>query len=90
MTADCCDYDAEQPTKRQVVVELQRAYMALIAGTARIRVRYDKRWTEYHPANASHLYRLCNVLYDQLTCDEQEGISDLRPERGRGIFLRLT
>jgi hypothetical protein len=83
------DFDGDgQPTCRALIQELQRAYMALVAGQARIRVRFDRRWTEYHPASATQLKTLINTIYDQ--CDDVEGLLDLRPRRGRPMYLRIT
>ncbi len=73
---------------RVIITELQTAYIKLVAGQARIRVRFDRRWTEYHPASATQLKELINKLFD--TCPDTTGLLDLRPKRGRPFFLRIV
>jgi len=76
-------------TCREQLVALLNAYQKLIAGQARIRVRFDRRWTEYHPGSASQLKQLYCMLFD--ACPDTAGLLDLRPRRGRGpMYLRIT
>lgn len=81
---DVCD----AATCREILVQLLTAYIKLTAGQARIRVRFDRRWTEYHPASAPRLAELYNKLYD--TCPDTTGLLDLRPKRGGPMFLRIA
>lgn len=83
-TVDC----DQMPTCRELLIELQRSYMALIAGQVRVKVRFNDRWSEYHPASAPQLLKLINVIYDG--CPDRDGLLDFRPARGRPMFLRIT
>lgn len=73
---------------RAMIVELQTAYIKLLAGQTRIKVRHNERWSEYHPASAPALLKFINLLFDQ--CPDTVGLMDLRPSRGRPMFLRIT
>lgn len=75
-------------TCRAMLADLQSAYIKLVAGQTRIRVRFNERWSEYHPASAPALLKLINLLFDQ--CPDTVGLLDLRPQRGRPMFLRIT
>jgi hypothetical protein len=89
--SDDVDLDA-LPTLRETVLELTRAYYALTSGNKRLRVRFQDRWTEYNPANATQLLVLVRTLRTQ--CTDCSDIPDLNPgrrtERGPPAFLRIS
>lgn len=74
---------------RQLLVDLFNAYTKLVAGQARVRVRYGDRWTEYEPGKGTQLLALYNTIYAQ--CPDTAGLIDLDPGRRvkRGPPARL-
>jgi hypothetical protein len=47
---------------RDVVLALQKAYLSLVAGNTRLRVRFADRWTEYTPGKAKELLDLIGTI----------------------------
>lgn len=47
---------------RDVVLALQKAYLSLVAGNTRLRVRFNDRWTEYTPGKAKELADLIGSI----------------------------
>ncbi len=78
-------------TCRQLIVDLQNAYMQLVAGNVRVKVRFNERWTEYSPGHQLALMQLIESIWAQ--CPDTSGLLDLRPgartQRGRPAPLRI-
>lgn len=79
------DVIADLENCREVVIELQKAYLSLLSGNTRMRVRFNDRWTEYTPGKAKELLDLINTVKSQ--CDDTEGLLNVnrayRAKRGR-------
>ena len=77
---------------RQLIVDLQNAYMSLVAGNVRVKVRFNERWTEYAPGHQLALLQLIESVWAQ--CPDIAGLIDLRPssrtQRARPGFLRIS
>jgi hypothetical protein len=88
----CEEFDtADLPGCREVIAELQKAYIALTTGNKRVRVRFENRWTEYNPGQSTRLMELINVIWAQ--CPDTSGLMDFNParraQRGAPAFLRI-
>lgn len=70
---------------KALVLSLQQAYLALVAGNKRVRVRFNERWAEYEPGKEQALRELINMIAGQ--CPDTEGLLNFnrayRSQRGR-------
>lgn len=70
---------------KALVLSLQQAYLDLVAGNKRVRVRFNDRWTEYEPGKEGALRDLINVIAAQ--CPDAAGLLNFnrayRAQRGR-------
>lgn len=70
---------------KALVISLQNAYLDLVAGNKRVRVRFNDRWTEYEPGKEQALRDLINMIAGQ--CPDTEGLLSFnrayRAQRGR-------
>jgi hypothetical protein len=46
----------------EVLTKLHNALMRLAAGGTRLKVRHDRRWTEYQPGSTQNLQRYIEML----------------------------
>lgn len=72
---------------------LYEAYIAAVAGKARVVVRFNDRWSEYSRPDAPALLTLYMTLYQQCPAAAASGLPDLNPANkvkrgrpGRGYF----
>lgn len=79
-------------TCRALIVALQNAYLALVAGNTRVRVRHNERWIEYDPGKSKALMDLINMIWSQ--CPDTDGLLNLNPslrvKRGGPAYGRVV
>lgn len=70
---------------KELVRALQNAYVDLVAGNKRVRVRFQDRWTEYEPGKEQALRDTINMI--AAGCPDTDGLLNFnrayRAQRGR-------